>query len=203
MAFASIPTSPTKGIASRDPSTLRELLPSQDQPRSRAAETAPAIRRLLFPADTETSERPNHDICGKVMTSTSCLENNFTIHEVVASQVGSDSNFDNNLGRDAPKRGFDFKLKKVFAYDDYLNSTQAWTASCATALLSLHARAQLRVNEFKDMRTVKALVEDLPKFARRVAPSTPTRFVAQPQSFLGVYFNETIFSIYYLDSRSF
>jgi hypothetical protein len=188
MAFANMPTSPTKSAASKESAISKESMSTQEQPRSRAAE-APAIRRLLFPAESEPNERLKNFNCdpnGKVMSNNLESSNSTrTTTETFSSAPQTDHDHCGEiLNQDSSKRGFDFRWKRVFAYDEYLNSTQAWTASWSTVVLSLHARAQLRINELKDARTVKALVEDLPKFARRVAPSTPTRSKRQISSLI-------------------
>ena len=193
MAFTSIPTSPTKASSSCESAPVREVQAGLDQARSRAPD-APAIRRLLFPAEVDPNDRQQNlarDFCPKSISSfasvekcsvTNCTDRmNFpAVTEPIENRHGiqqetrESQQYLKDSRRNTGKRSFN--LKKIFAFEDYMNSTQAWTSSCATLLLSLHARAQLRISEFKDTRTVKAFVEDLPKIARRIAPSTPTRF---------------------------
>ena len=180
-AFATMPTSPTKGAVQKDTQIV------QEQIRSRTTE-APAIRRLLFPSEPEVQDtsyfrdfsgtgQPQTDIKLE-MNSTS---SNPSLLQGSPSQIHPPCKIDKvqdlmkQEGSVKQQKKDKRKSRKMLAFEDCVNATQAWTSSCTTILLALHARAQTRIEEFQNTRAVKALVEDLPRFARRVAPSTPTR----------------------------
>ncbi len=165
---------------------------AQEQIRSRTTEP-PAIRRLLFPSEPEVQDASyfrdfsgagqlsqtdiNLEINSTISSNPSSLQGNPSpIHPTSKSDKGHDPT--KREGSVKQQRQVKGKSRRMLAFEDYVNATQAWTSSCTTILLALHARAQTRIEEFQNTRAVKALVEDLPKFARRVAPSTPTRLLA-------------------------